>query len=113
MSRDDSCLDVSGLRAKGYQVCRSDKVNKCPGNQVSQMNDPLLVSRYRGVVARPPDLRSKDAPEFPATLRPTMPQEPDREEQMWAGVLLNTPHQALFSTQQKSPLLPGDFCREA
>lgn len=63
-----------------------------------------MVSRYRGTVARPPDLRRKDAPEIPATFRPTMLEEPDREEQMWAEVLLNTPYQALFSTQPKSPV---------
>lgn len=83
------------------------------GKNISQMSGPSLVSRYRGMVTRPPDLRRKDAPEFSATFRPTMPKKPEREEQMWAELLLNTQYQALFSTQQKSPLFPGEYCWEA
>jgi hypothetical protein len=50
----------------------SDKINKHTGKKVSQMSVPALVSRYRGLVTGPPDLRSKDPPESSATFRPIM-----------------------------------------
>lgn len=74
------------------------------------MSGPSLVSRYRGTVARPPDLRRKDAPEIPATFRPTMLEEPDREEQMWAEVLLNAKP---YSQRNQIPQFPGEYCRKA